>query len=328
MRRFTTTLAIAATLFASSTAFAQSDAQSGSDTDWPTRPINVIIGASPGGDTDFNARTFAQYFEQVTGQSMVVTNTPGGGATIATSAVRDADPDGYTILFGHTGHLIVAEVSGLADYGLDAFEICCVPAVDQGAVIVTSSASGIESVEDLVSQTKESPDSVIYGTELGGYSHLQGLMLQNQTEAQMRLVDTGSAAEKIAALLGGRIQVAGIAYGAVQDYVEGGQMNVIGQPNDARNPLIGDIPTFAEQDIDFVMTNPYIIAFPKGTDQAIVDKMGEIAEEISEIPEYAEALEQGFKQPVSFMPRDEAVTRLNEIRDRYMDYRDELQASR
>ena len=63
-------------------------------------------------------------------------------------------------------------------------------------------------------------------------------------------------------------------------------------------------------------------------DQAIIDKMGEIAKEISEIPEYAEALEQGFKQPVSFLPKDKALTRLNEIRDRYMEYHDELQASR
>ncbi|WP_410218201.1 Bug family tripartite tricarboxylate transporter substrate binding protein, partial [Paracoccus sp. (in: a-proteobacteria)] len=86
-------------------------------TDWPQRTVNVIIGASPGGDTDFNARTMARYFEEITGTGMVITNMPGGGATIATSAVRDADPDGYTMLFGHTGHLIVTEVSGLADYG-------------------------------------------------------------------------------------------------------------------------------------------------------------------------------------------------------------------
>src|SRR5690606_5519844 len=92
-------------------------------TDWPQRTINVSIGASPGGDTDFNARTMAKYFEQVTGGSMVITNMPGGGATIATSAVKDADPDGYTMLFGHTGHLVVTEVSGLADYGIEDFEI-------------------------------------------------------------------------------------------------------------------------------------------------------------------------------------------------------------
>ena len=296
--------------------------------EWPARAINVIIGASPGGDTDFNARTFAKYFEQVTGSPMIITNMPGGGATVATSAVRDAEPDGYTMLFGHTGHLIVTEVSGLADYGIDDFEICCIPAIDQGAVFVTNEQSGISTMDELLAKTKEDPSAVIYGTELGGYSHLQGLLFSQETGAQMRVVDTGSAAEKIASLLGGRIQVAGIAYGAVQDYHTSGQMKVLGQPNQERNPLLGDIPTFVEQGANFVMNNPYIIAFPKGTDEAIVSKMDEIASQIVEIPDYAKDLEQGFRQPVSYHSRTEALERLKSIRENYMQYRDALQSAR
>lgn len=294
-------------------------------TDWPQRTVNVIIGASPGGDTDFNARTMARYFEEITGTGMVITNMPGGGATIATSAVRDADPDGYTMLFGHTGHLIVTEVSGLADYGIEDFEICCVPAIDQGAVFVASASSELASVADV--QAAEA-GSITFGTEFGGYSHLQGLIFQQATGAEMTIVDTGSASEKIASLLGGRIDVAGISYGAVQDYVESGQMTVLGQPNAERNPLLGDIPTFTEQGVDFVMNNPYIIAFPKGTDPEIVAKMEEVMQQITEKPEYAQDLEQGFKQPVAFLPKDEAMTRLNEIRDAYMPYREALQAAR
>ncbi|MGZ3218173.1 tripartite tricarboxylate transporter substrate binding protein [Paracoccus sp. T5] len=308
---------VIATGFAATGAFAE--------TDWPQRTVNVIIGASPGGDTDFNARTMARYFEEITGTSMVITNMPGGGATIATSAVRQADPDGYTMLFGHTGHLIVAEVSGLADYGIADFEICCVPAIDQGAVFVASKSSGLASVADV--QAAE-PGSITFGTEFGGYSHLQGLIFQEETGAEMTIVDTGSASEKIASLLGGRIDLAGIAYGAVQDYVESGQMVVLGQPNAERNALLGDVPTFAEQDVDFVMNNPYIIAFPKGTDPEIVAKMGDVMKQITEIPGYAEDLEQGFKQPVAFLPQEEAMSRLNEIRDTYMPYRDALQAAR
>ncbi|TYR32718.1 tripartite tricarboxylate transporter substrate binding protein [Mesorhizobium microcysteis] len=313
-------MALGAAALMSTSALAQSD--------WPTRTVNVIIGASPGGDTDFNARTMAKYFEQITGTSMVITNMPGGGATIATSEVRSSEPDGYTMLFGHTGHLIVTEVSGLADYGIDDFEICCIPAIDQGAVFVTSKSSGITSTDDLIARTEAEPGSVIFGTELGGYSHLQGLILQQQTGAEMRIVDTGSAAEKITALLGNRIHVAGIAYGAIQDYHTSGEMVVLGQPNEERNPLLGEIPTFAEQEIDFVMNNPYIIAFPKGTDAAIVARMGEIMEEITQIPEYAADLEQGFKQPVSFYNQEEGLERLNAIRENYMQYRDALQAAR
>ncbi|WP_410218047.1 tripartite tricarboxylate transporter substrate-binding protein, partial [Paracoccus sp. (in: a-proteobacteria)] len=230
-----------------------------------------------------------------------------------------------TMLFGHTGHLIVTEVSGLADYGIEDFEICCVPAIDQGAVFVASASSELASVADV--QAAEA-GSITFGTEFGGYSHLQGLIFQQATGAEMTIVDTGSASEKIASLLGGRIDVAGISYGAVQDYVESGQMTVLGQPNAERNPLLGDIPTFTEQGVDFVMNNPYIIAFPKGTDPEIVAKMEEVMQQITEKPEYAQDLEQGFKQPVAFLPKDEAMTRLNEIRDAYMPYREALQAAR
>ena len=316
----TAILSVSAAVVMSTGAFAQ--------TEWPERTVNVIIGASPGGDTDFNARTMANYFGEITGTSMVITNMPGGGATIATTAVRDAEPDGYTMLFGHSGHLIVTEASGLADYGLDAFEICCIPAIDQGAVFVASADSEITGVEDLVQRTKDEPGSVVFGTELGGYSHLQALKFQEATGAEMRIVDTGSAAEKITSLLGGRIDVAGIAYGAVQDYVEAGQMMVLGQPNEERNPLLGDVPTFKEQGIDFVMNNPYIIAFPKGTDAAIVGRMEEIMRQITEMPEYAADLEEGFKQPVAFHPREDAVERLNAIRENYMEYSGQLQAAR
>lgn len=319
-RHFTTLIAGATLALMSSTALA--------DTAWPARTINVIIGASPGGDTDFNARTLAKYFEQVTGSPMVITNMPGGGATIATSAVRTADPDGYTVLFGHTGHLIVTEVSGLADYGIADFEICCVPGIDQGAVFVASKQSGLTTVADLVERTTANPESVIFGTEFGGYSHLQSLIFSKETGAEMLVVDTGSAAEKIASLLGGRIEVGGIAFGAVQDYVASGDMVVLGQPNAEPNPLLGDIPTFTSQDINFVMNNPYIIAFPKGTDPAISAKMEEIVAQIVQIPEYAADLEQGFRQPVSFLPKDAAMERLNAIRDSYMAYSDVLRSAR
>lgn len=292
---------------------------------WPTEPVQVIVPAGAGGDTDFNARTFAQYFEKITGQPMIVTNVNGGGGSIATSQVKDAKPDGNTILFGHTGQLIVNEVAGLIDYSFNDFDIACIPAVDKGAVLVAGKKSGIKSLDDLVKKSKANPGSVIYGTEFGGYSHLQGLMLQKLAGIQMKFVDSGSASDKITGLLGGRIDLGAITYGSVQDYQKTGDMSIVAQFNENRNEMLGDIPTVKEGGVDFVMEKPYIIAFPKGTNSEIIKKMNAVAEQITKEAEYAQKLKDGFKQPVTFYNTEDAIKLLTETREDYMQYKDLLQ---
>lgn len=292
---------------------------------WPTKPIQVIVPAGAGGDTDFNARTMAKYFEKLTGKPMVITNMGGGGGSIATSNVKDAKPDGNTILFGHTGQVIVNEVAGLVKYSMDSFDIACIPGIDKGTVLVASKKSGITSVKDLIAKAKEKPGTIIYGTELGGYSHLQGLILQNLANIKLKIVDTGSASEKVASLLAGRIDIGAITYGAVQDYQKTGELVIIAQYNDKRNPLLGDIPTFKENGVDFAMEKPYIIAFPKGTDPAIVKKMAELSEQITKNPDYAKDLEKGFKQPVDYLSTKAAIDLLQKTRNDYMKYREALQ---
>ena len=306
------------------TALAVSAASFAADTSWPTRPVQVIVPAGAGGDTDFNARTLARHFAKITGKPMVVTNVNGGGGTIAMSQVKGAAPDGNTILFAHTGQLIVNEVSGLVDYSFEAFDIACIPAVDKGVVLVASKKSGLKSVADVVTKAKAQPHSVVYGTELGGYSHLQGLMFQSKAGIQLKIVDTGSASDKITSLLGGRIDLASITYGAVKDYEKTGDMFMVAQYNDKPNPLIPGVKTFKEQGMAFQMEKPYIIAFPKGTDPAIIRKMSDVVKQITQDPAYAKALEDGFKQPVTYYDTQDAIKLLREVRTEFMHYKDLL----
>jgi len=310
---------VAAALAASTGAFAQADVK------WPTRPVQVVVPAGAGGDTDFNARQMARYFEKITGKPMVVTNVNGGGGTIAMSQVQDAAPDGNTLFFGHTGMLIVNEVSGLINYKFDAkLDIACIPAVDKSVVFVSSKKSGLKTLQDVVNKAKAQPNTVIYGTELGGYSHLQGLIFAKQAGIQLKVVDVGSAADKITSLLGGRIDLSSISYGPVKDYATTGDMSMVAQYSKARNPLLGEIKTFSEQGIQFDMEKPYVIAFPKGTNPAIIKKMADVMQQITKDPAYAKALEDGFKQPVSFHHTKEAVELLNKTRDEFLQYKDLL----
>lgn len=289
--------------------------------DWPKKTVQVVIHAGAGGDTDFNTRTMAKYFKEITGQSMIVTNMTGGGGSVSTSFIKDAEPDGYTMICTHTGPMIVNEISGLINYNINSFDIANIFAVDKGTVLVTSAKSGIKSIKDLVAKAKAKPRSIIYGSELGGYSHLQGLMLQDLAGIEFKIVDTGSTSDKIVALLGGRIDLGAISYGSVADYETTGELVILAQFNTKRNKYLNQIPTFGEAGIDFAMEKPYIAAFPKGTDKRIVEKFDSIIAQIVKNPQYKADLKQGFKQPVDYYGHDEALVYLNKVREDFMKYK-------
>jgi len=295
---------------------------------WPTRPVQVVVIANPGGDTDFNARMMAKHFTQITGKNMVVTNVAGGGGTLAAEQVKGAAADGNTILFTHTGQMIVNEVAGLSDDSYEAFDISCIAGVDKGAVFVAGESAGVKTLQELIDKAKANPNSVSYGTEMGSFSHIQGLMFEQLAGVKLKMVDAGTVSEKVVALLGNRIDLGAISYGSVQDYVTGGQMFALGQPNSERNALLGEVPTFKEQGVDFTIDKPYVVAFPKGTDPAIVAKMADIMKQITEKPEYADELKKTFKQPVAYFGTEEAKAVLAKTRDDFMQFKGVLRQSK
>ena len=159
---------------------------------WPTRPVQVVVIANPGGDTDFNARMMAKYFNEITGKTMVVTNVAGGGGTLAAEQVKGAAADGNTILFTHPGQMIVNEVAGLTEDSYEAFDVSCIAGVDKSAVFVASKQSGVTSMKDLIEKSKANPGSLTYGTEMGNFSHVQGLQLEKLSGAKLKMVDGGT----------------------------------------------------------------------------------------------------------------------------------------
>lgn len=290
---------------------------------WPNRPVQVVVIANPGGDTDFNARMMAKYFNEITGKNMVVTNVAGGGGTLAAEQVKGAAADGNTLLFTHPGQLIVNEVAGLSEDSYEAFDVACIAGVDKSTVFVASKQAGVNSMKELVDKSKANPGSITYGTEMGSFSHLQGLMLEKLADIKLKMVDGGTVSDRVVGMLGGRLDMGAITYGSVQDYVQGGQMVALGQPNAERNAMLGNVPTLKEQGLDITMDKPYVVAFPKGTDPAIVAKMADIMKQITEKPAYAEDLKK-FKQPVAYFGTEEAKSILAKTRDDFMQFKDQL----
>jgi len=162
---------------------------------------------------------------------------------------------------------------------------------------------------------------------MGSFSHLQGLMLEKLADIKLKMVDGGTVSDRVVGMLGGRLGMGAISYGSVQDYVQGGQMVALGQPNEERNAMISDVPTLKEQGLDITMDKPYVVAFPKGTDPAIVKKMSDIMQQIAEKPAYAEDLKK-FKQPVTFFATEEAKQILAKTREDFMQFKDELRKAK
>ena len=292
---------------------------------WPSKTVELVLTAKAGGDTDFNARTFATSFEKYTGVPMIITNEAGSSGAIAMDDVKNRKPDGGSALFCHTGQLVINKINGNLDYDQDAFAVSCIPAVNSAYVLVAGQKSGIASVSDLIEKAKANPSTVIYGTEMGGYTHLQALQLQQIAGIELKIVDAGSASDKVTGLLNGSFDVAAIPYSSAADYQTTGQMVVLAQYGEEANTLLpAEIPTLKSEGVDLVDVIPYIISFPEGTDPAIVNKMSDVAEQVAADPEYQAQIRDAYAQEPTVYAHDDAIAYLDEVRSRYQGYADLL----
>ncbi len=285
-------------------------AASTGETDWPSAgTVTVILPYGAGGDTDTYCRQLFQRISEKTGQTFVVTNTEGGSGIVAAMDVLNRKPDGYTLLFNHTGASLVQEAIGSVDFSYtDDFANCCTVAIDQTYALVAVAkdgeygqySHGWENLEDMLAEAKANPGTVRYSTVFGSTTEYVGTMLEKQAGVTFDNIDVGtSAGDRMAAMLGGQVDILAANYMNVKDYIEKGDLVCLGIMSD--EPVEGiDFPTFVEQGYDKVVTaKKYEIKFPKGTDQAIVDKLSSLCKEVvTEDESYAEVLATYFAQPL------------------------------
>ncbi|MBQ3758344.1 MAG: tripartite tricarboxylate transporter substrate binding protein [Synergistaceae bacterium] len=277
--------------------------------DWPTGTVNVVLPYGAGGDTDTYCRQLFQRVSKITGQTFVVINQQGGSGIVAAMDVLNKKPDGYTILFNHTGASLVQEATGMVDFSYtNSFENCCTVAIDETYSLVAISpegeyksySKGWKTLADMIAYAKENPGKVRYSTVFGSTTEYVGTMLERQAGVEFDNINVGtSGGERMAAMLGGQVDILAANYMQVKDYIEKGDLVCLAVMSKQRVPGI-DYPTFAELGYDKVVTaKKYEIKFPKGTDKAIVDKLAGICREIVlNDASYADVLRVYFAQPL------------------------------
>ena len=256
------------------TAFAQS---------YPVKPVRVIVPFSPGGVADSSARVLADRLGARLGQPIVVENRPGASGNLGTAAVAAAAPDGYTLLLGFDGTLVI-NPHVYASLPWDTLrDLAPVTKLGDATLILVAHPSvAAENVRGLVALKK--PFS--YGTAgTGSTPHLAGELLAQRTGIALTHVPYKGGGQAMGDVVGGQIPLVFTAVATAQQFVKSGRLKGLGVPAAKRSASLPEVPTFAESGLEgFVVDSWTGILAPAKTPGEIVARLQkEIAAVLAEV---------------------------------------------
>lgn len=242
---------------------------------WPTKPVKLINPFPAGGGTDVFARPYAAKLSNNLGQSFYIENLGGAGGTIGASTAATSAPDGYTFFIGAIHHTIAESLYTKRTYKLEqAFEPITVLGYVPN-VLVIHPKNNFKTVEDLVKYAKANPGKLNFGSAGSGASHhLAAELFKRLAGIDMVHVPYKGIGPMMTDLLGGVVDLSFDGLASASAQIKAGKLIPLAVTSEKRNPLLPDVPTFAELGYkDFTMTTWYAIWGIKGTPQPILDKM-------------------------------------------------------
>lgn len=259
-------------------------------TAYPTKPITLIIPFPPGGATDNQFRALAQTASKDLGQPIVIVNRPGVGGTLGPSTMaQTAAPDGYTLAVLPGTLFRMPHVSKVTwDPIRDFSYVIGLTSYTFG--IAVPSDSPFRTLGDLVAHAKANPGKLTYGTSSrGGTGHVAMERLSKAAGMKMTLVPFKGAAEFMAALVGGHIDVVGDAgWGTM---ARAGRARMLAVMTKERLPGWPNVPTLRELGYDITALSMLGIGGPKGMDPAIVRTLHDAFRKASKDPAFIKMLE-------------------------------------
>ena len=293
---------------------------------YPNKPIQVVVPYGAGGDTDLNCRIMSKYLEKEFGKPVVIVNINGAGGSLGSRKIKDSAPDGYNVLFFQPS-MFLNKIMGLVDYSFGDFEVAGMAVMDRTSIFVVNANSPYKSLQDLIAAAKEKPRKIKIATETGALSHIQILAFEKETGTSLNVVDVGSAAQKIVALLGKQIDVIAINYGIIKDYVASGKFRAIGVMDEQTNAFIPSVKTFKEQGVNLAFPKYFFYLFPKGTPKDIVAKFSAALQKACANPQ-AQAELNKFMVSAQYLNPEDTVKYLKEQEVFYMNYKEMLSGAK
>ncbi len=271
--------------------------------EWPEeQQITMILAYSPGGSTDIMARLVANYIEPYIGQKVVVLNKPGAGAEIGYTLLSEAKPDGYTVGFLNTPSIVALPIRKKTKFTLDSFTPVACLMDDPGTVLVRED-SPFKTMADVIQYAKDNPGKLTYGVSgIGSDDHMAMLFLEKAAGIKTKVVPFTGAGPNRTALLGGHIDISLFNVSEAKEYVESGQIRVLAQMGEQRDPLFPEVQTLREIGYDVVMGSSRGVAMPAGVPAEIVEKFAEGMKKVVENPDFRKKCEDAYLPLVYMNP--------------------------
>jgi tripartite-type tricarboxylate transporter receptor subunit TctC len=241
---------------------------------WPNRPVRLIVPYPPGGSSDIIARAIAQPLSDALGQPVIVDNKAGANGNLGADLVAKSSPDGYTLLLCDTGALAISP-SVYTRLGFD-------PSKDLRGVtmlaysphlLVVHPSVPVNNLRELVALSRRS-DLNFAVTAMGSAPHLAGVAVERASGARWQYIPYKGGSQAVGDTIAGQTQILMNGMLATLPHVQSGKLKVLAVSKSTRMPLIGDVPTLAEQGLaNFESGTWQGLLVPNGTPAAVVSRL-------------------------------------------------------
>jgi tripartite-type tricarboxylate transporter receptor subunit TctC len=243
--------------------------------DFPTRPVTIVVGYTPGATSDLVARTIGERLNAAWGQPVVIDNRSGVSGNIAAAYVARAQPDGYTLMVG-TDAMMTSNTYLYKSIPFDPVKDFA-PVIYAGANIICLAVHAdfpVQSVADVIAYAKANPGKLNYGSSgTGSPHHLAGELLRQKTGIDIVHVPYRGGGATINDLVGGHIKIAFLSLSTAVPHLTSGKIRVLAVVEKGRYAPLPDIPTIAETVPGFEISSWHGIFAPAGTPAPLITRL-------------------------------------------------------
>jgi len=270
---------------------------------YPNKPVRIVVGFTPGGGVDINARLLAPKLSEYLGQQVIVDNRPGAGTNIANELVAHSPPDGYTLLMNTAAVAINMSLYKKLNFDtLRDFAAVSIFSASPNVMVVHASVP-VKNVKQLIALAKSKPGGLNYSSAGSGTTqHLAGELFKLRTRTNIVHVPYKGSAPSLTALIGGEVDLSFANIPAIYQHVKSGRLRPLALTGTKRNDALPGVPTLKESGVDMDVVVWYGVLAPAATPRDIIAKLGELVAKAAHSPDIKQKLLDQGAEPVGNTP--------------------------